>query len=532
MDTIFRHCSKGPASPKCLPAHAALFCFLAIISCNSGDTSPDTPENPDTPMTRPVELVTDTYTAYPSGENACVDSYLTLKFASEPVLGTSGRIRIVDSRGEAADLIDMSDIAAISETKPQISQGTTFTTAMDAVGSSASGYYRIVYYNAVSVSGTDGDYTVTIRLHSDKLEYGETYSVEIEQEALSVEGFEGISVGEWTFSVMPEPSKDGEVTVGERNCDFMTVQGAINFANSCGQSAEMTISVEDGIYEEPLYIRSKNNLTIKGESRDGTVIRFDNCNDYVNGVGSGVTSVPSVGSSVTRVGGRSVILVENCDMLRFENITLENSHGDGSQAEVIYFNSDSGRLLASGCNFIGNQDTIELKGWSLFRDCLVRGDVDFIWGYPKAALFERCEIRSCPSSRGYIVQARCGEDDKGIVFVSCDLTAESGVGSGSVYLARSGGNAGEYDNVTYIYCSMGSHIASSGWYSIPAPTPFVATARNGWKEFGSLDADGGSVTDLSGRYPGSLVLPAESAILYGGAAAVFLDCPHGSAWTE
>ena len=105
-------------------------------------------------MTRPVELVTDTYTAYPSGENACVDSYLTLKFASEPVLGTSGRIRIVDSRGEAADLIDMSDIAAISETKPQISQGTTFTTAMDAVGSSASGYYRIVYYNAVSVSGT------------------------------------------------------------------------------------------------------------------------------------------------------------------------------------------------------------------------------------------------------------------------------------------------------------------------------------------------------------------------------------------
>lgn len=532
MDTIFRHCSKGPASPKCLPAHAALFCFLAIISCNSGDTSPDTPENPDTPMTRPVELVTDTYTAYPSGENACVDSYLTLKFASEPVLGTSGRIRIVDSRGEAADLIDMSDIAAISETKPQISQGTTFTTAMDAVGSSASGYYRIVYYNAVSVSGTDGDYTVTIRLHSDKLEYGETYSVEIEAEALQVEGFEGISVGEWTFSVMPEPSKDGEVTVGERNCDFMTVQGAINFANSCGQSAEMTISVEDGIYEEPLYIRSKNNLTIRGESRDGTVIRFDNCNDYVNGVGSGVTSVPSVGSSVTRVGGRSVILVENCDMLRFENITLENSHGDGSQAEVIYFNSDSGRLIAVGCNFIGDQDTIELKGWSLFRNCIVRGDVDFIWGYPKAALFEECEIRSCPGSRGYIVQARCAGGDRGIVFLGCDLTAELGVGAGSVYLARSGGNAGEYDNVSYINCRMGTHIAPSGWYSSPAPTPSAATAENGWKEYGSMDASGSAI-DLSGRYAGSMVLSAsDSESLYGNAAAVFSDCPHGSAWAE
>lgn len=532
MNTISTHRPMGHLPKSMLLAQAVLFCFLAVVSCDKGDPAPDTPETPDPPMTRPTELVTDAYTAYPSGENACVDSYLTLTFDTEPLLGTSGQIRITDAEGNVADMIDMAHIAAVAETRPQISTGTVFTTAMDAVGSSASGYYRIVYYDAVTVSEAEDGHAVTIRLHSDRLDYGKTYSVEIEPEALQADGFEGISGGEWTFSVMPEPAKDGEVTVGERDCDFMTVQGAINFANSCGQRTEMTISVADGIYEEPLYIRSKNNLTIKGESRDGTVIRFDNCNDYVNGVGSGVTSVPSVGSSVTRVGGRSVILVENCDMLRFENITLENSHGDGSQAEVIYFNSGSGRLIAVGCNFIGDQDTIELKGWSLFRNCIVRGDVDFIWGYPEAALFEECEIRSCPGSRGYIVQARCAGGDRGIVFLGCDLTAETGVGAGSVYLARSGGNAGEYDNVSYINCRMGAHIASSGWYSSPAPTPSAATAENGWKEYGSMDASGFAI-DLSGRYAGSMVLSAsDSESLYGNAAAVFSDCPHGSAWAE
>ena len=520
-----------------LKCNISTFCCMAMLlapaACDKGGgEAPETPE-PEQPMTRPVELVTDTYRAYPSGENACVDSYLTLTFSSEPVPGTSGEIRIVDEDGKVADRILMADIAAVAGGKPKITAGTTFTTAMDAVGSSAAGYYRIVYYNAFSIDGAvDGGYTVTIRPHSDRLEYGGTYSVEIDREAIIADRFEGISGNEWTFSVMPKPAGDGEVTVGARNCDFMTVQGAINFANSCGQSADMTISVEDGIYEEPLYIRNKNNLTIKGESRDGTVIRFDNCNDYIDGVGSGVTSVPEPGESITKTGGRSVILVENCDMLRFEDITLENSHGDGSQAEVIYFNCDNGRLLASNCSFTGDQDTIELKGWSLFRDCTIRGDVDFIWGYVRAALFESCEIRSCPSSRGYIVQARCRQGDRGFVFLDCSLTAESGTADGSVYLARSGGNSGEYDNVTYIRCRMGSHIADAGWYSSPAPTPAAATAENGWKEYGSMNAYG-SAMDLSGRYSGSAeISSSDCERLYATAAAVFADCPHGSGWAE
>ena len=477
------------------------------------------------PEVRPETLVTDIYSAYPSGMNACVDSYLTLTFETAPALGTSGKIRIIDGNGNEADMIDISDMDAIAGGKPELTASSPFTTAMDAV--KAGSYYRIVYYNAVKVEGN----TVTIRLHSGKLDFGRTYSVEIDPEAIVADGFEGISGDEWTFSVMEKPDVDGTVTVGDKDCDFMTVQGAVNFAvGSYGQTAAVTIDVSDGIYEEPLYIRYKDNLTIRGEGAEGTVIRFDNCYDYINSVGSGVRAVPAIGEPVGTPGGRSVILVENCDMLRFEDISLENSHGDGCQAEVIYFNSDDGRLVAVDCRFSSEQDTIELKGWSFFSGCTITGDVDFIWGYPKTALFHSCEIRSCDA--GYIVQARCDRGYKGMVFMDCSIVADHNVADGKVYLARSGGKSSEYDNVAYINCVMDSHIAASGWHSEKTPNPARADAVNGWKEYGTMDIHG-TPADLSGRYYGSYRLSASEVDAgYRDVPTVFSDCPYGADWTE
>ena len=500
--------------------------LLAATSCEktAGGAGNDAGgSTPEIPMERPQELVTPVYTAYPSGKNACVDSYLTLKFAAVPKLGTSGEIRILDASGETVDMIDVADVVPAEE-RPQMTSSTPFSTAMDAIGPSVTGYYRIVYYNPLTVSGN----TLTIRLHSDKLEYGGEYQVEIEDGAVVADGFSGIVPGEWTFSVMPQPAKDGEVTVGSRSCDFMTVQGAVNFAGSCGQSAEMTVSVSAGTYEELLYIRGKNKLTIRGAGKDDTVIRFANSEAMTNGVGQGVTSVPSQGSPIGKTGGRSVVLVESCDMLRFEELSIINDYGDGAQAETIYFNSDDGRLIAVNCHFGSEQDTMELKGWSCFRGCSITGDVDFIWGYPKAALFEACEIRSCDA--GYIVQARCRRNDRGFVFMGCDITADSGVRNGSVYLARSGGNKDYYDNVSYIKCSMSGHIAAAGWYSSPAPNPSSSNETNGWKEYGSTGADG-SVLDVSSRYQAGGQLSASVyEELYRDAEAVFADCPHGTGW--
>ena len=513
---------------RLMPAVAVI---LALIACDktSGNENAAVPDSGAEPpvMERPSDLVTEVYTAYPSGVNACVDSYLTLEFKSVPRLGRSGSIRILDQSGAVADVIKMEDIAVSHDARPQLTGTSLFTTAMDAIGSPAAGRYRIVYYDPVKVEGN----TVTVRLHSDRLGFGQTYSVEIGEGVIEADGFSGIGAGEWTFTVMPQPEKDTEVTVGSRDSDFMTVQGAVNFANSCGQSHEMVISVSPGVYEEQLYIRSKNHLTIRGAGKESTVIRFDNCNAYTDGVGSGVASVPELGEAVGKAGGRSVVLVEDCDMLRFENLSLENTHGHGSQAETVYFNSDDGRLIAVNCNFTGEQDTVELKGWCLFRGCTLTGDVDFIWGYARTALFESCEIRSCENANGgYIVQARCDSGDRGFVFLDCDITAESGVADGSVYLARSGGDGSCFDNVTYIGCRMGDHIADAGWYSSPAPNPSAPSGENGWKEYLSKNMSGVSL-DVSSRYSGSRQISAqEYESLYKDAAAIFSDCPEGTDW--
>ena len=54
-----------------------------------------------------------------------------------------------------------------------------------------------------------------------------------------------------------------------------------------------------------------------------------------------------------------------------------------------------------------------------------------------------------------------------------------------MYLARSGGSADYFDNVTYVNCTMSQVIAPAGWHTGKAPNPSKPTAAQGWKEYGT-----------------------------------------------
>ena len=86
------------------------------------------------------------------------------------------------------------------------------------------------------------------------------------------------------------------------------------------------------------------------------------------------------------------------------------------------------------------------------------------------------------------------ESDKGFVFLNCNLTGDSGYKEGSMYLARSGGDSGVYDNVVFVNCTLTQVIASAGWYTTPAPHPSVPSATSGWREYGSVDPSGKAIT--------------------------------------
>jgi pectate lyase len=149
------------------------------------------------------------------------------------------------------------------------------------------------------------------------------------------------------------------------DADFNTVQGALNYAmKNLREAAPVTINVKNGVYDELLYLRGKDNVTIKGESRDGVVIRYTN-NDTLN-TGTGA-SQPRCQRSPA--GGRAVMLVEASDMLVLDTLTLKNttlrSAAISGQAETLYFNSD-GRLVAKNASFYSEQDTLNLKGWAWF----------------------------------------------------------------------------------------------------------------------------------------------------------------------
>ena len=465
-----------------------------------------------------VEAKTEGTPAPPPGPSAtvlCVDAPLVVSFDSTPTLGTSGLVQVFKADGTLVDKIDLADLAKVDVLsdgtmvpkgadadagKIAINNDSPFHTFMDALHSNQ---YRIVHYTPLRVK----DKSLEIKLHNEALSFGESYYVTVDA---SVAG-KAVGKDDLPFTVKAAPSGTTLKVAADGSGDFCTVQGALSYVSRYVKKDDaVTIEIGEGTYPELLFLRNKNNVTIKGASREKSVIAYPNNDSYETGSGASVSARPSLRASIGKSGGRSVFLVEGCDNLVLENMTIENTYSIPShkgQAETIYFNS-SYRLTVENCSLISWQDTFLCKGKVWVHNSLIAGHVDYIWGYPDACLFEDCEIRS--RAGGYIIQARVpSASNKGFVFLNCKLTAESGVKDGSMYLARSGGSTDYFDNVVFVNCTMGPVIASEGWYTKPAPNPSVPTATAGWREFGSVDPSGKAVTGHNAS--GKVLTEAEAA---------------------
>ena len=459
----------------------------------------------------------------PSSTVLCVDAPLVIPFDQAPVLGKSGLVQVFKADGTLVDKIDLADISKVDVLSDgtmvpkgadadnetiAINNDSPFHTFMDALHSAQ---YRIVHYTPLRVKGK----TLEIKLHNEALSFGESYFVTVDA---AVAG-KAVGKEDMPFTVKAAPSGNTFKVAADGSGDFCTVQGALSYVSSAVKKDDaVTVEIGEGTYQELLFLRNKNNVTIKGVSREKSIIAYPNNDSYETGSGSSVSARPSLGASIGKSGGRSVFLVESCDNLVLENLTIENTYSIPShkgQAETIYFNS-SNRMTVENCSLVSWQDTFLCKGKVWVHNSLIAGHVDFIWGYPEACLFEDCEIRS--RAGGYIVQARVpSASDKGFVFLNCKLTAESGVKDGSMYLARSDGKADYYDNVVYVNCTMGPVIAATGWHTNKVPNPSTPTATSGWREFGSVDASGKAVT---GHNASGKVLTAAEAEPYSSRKAV------------
>ena len=483
---------------------------LTIIILEPASENPDPGPGPETdPNTGELAGCT----IYPVGNGAYKDTFLTLEFPAAPALGQSGQIRIF--RASDNTEVDRIDLAEVAAGHLRMEAGQIINTTHDIIGSTALKRYRIVHYNPVTIDGRK----LTIRPHYDVLDYNTEYYITIDSEAVEADDFAGVKAGEWSFATRQKLSAD-IVTVGEKGADFRTVQAALDYGQSM---TKLEIRIAPGQYEEQLFMRYNNNITLRGMGAgpDDVRIFYRNGDDLNGGVGGSASvsgnpdSKPRVGDPIPYAGGRTVMLIESCDNVRFENLTLENTRGIGAQAEALYNNDNSGDcgIVAVNCKFLGYQDTLNLKGYCWFYNCLIAGDVDFIWGGAAAALFEACEIRVMTDG-AYIVNARVSSQHKGFIFLDCRLTKAAGVSAGRSWLARHG-NDTNHDNVTYVSCRMDDHIAPAGWYSSDASkfTPSPMTPQQGLKEFGTATLTGGAY-DLSARLSCAYALTAADVDTY------------------
>lgn len=97
---------------------------------------------------------------------------------------------------------------------------------------------------------------------------------------------------------------------------------------------------------------------------------------------------------------------------------------------------------------------------SYFHDCVVAGNVDFIYGDGNA-VFSHCEIHSTEHAAGGYLTAQgkyLPDQDSTFVFDHCHLTAEPG--EEHVFLGRPWRR---YASVVFLNCVMDAHIDPAGW---------------------------------------------------------------------
>lgn len=234
------------------------------------------------------------------------------------------------------------------------------------------------------------------------------------------------------------------------------------------------ITLDSGDYRQKVMLTTPH-LTIKGAGAGKTRILWD---DYAQ-------KLDSQGREYNTF--RTWTLAVCADGVRMEDLSVVNDalrpEEKGQEVALTVYGDD---FTMERCALSSTQDTLFLgplprdlieryDGFlpgllrrdvtcrQVFRDCLVEGTVDFIFGCGQA-LFEHCELRSLVDKRGHgyiAAPAHALEQTRGFLFRRCRLTAQAGVEPGSVYLARPWR---DYGLCEFERCAIeGSHIAPEGF---------------------------------------------------------------------
>ncbi len=233
--------------------------------------------------------------------------------------------------------------------------------------------------------------------------------------------------------------------------NYTSIQEAINSTRDIS-SFRVEIRIKNGVYLEKLNIPSwKTNISLIGESKEATIISFDDYSGKKLAGGKDQYGRDKFGTFTSYT-----VLVQGNGFIA-ENLTIENTAGKVGQAVALHIEAD--RVLIKNCRLLGNQDTLYLtkeNARQYFLDCYIEGTTDFIFG-EAIAVFENCVIKSLANS--YITAASTQQGQRfGFVFLGCKLIADAT--ATKVFLGRPWR---PFAKTVFLYCELGPHIVAEGW---------------------------------------------------------------------
>jgi Pectinesterase/Immunoglobulin I-set domain/Bacterial Ig-like domain len=410
-----------------------------------------------------------------SATGICYDTPLYLTFSATPTLKNAGKIQIYNVTNPATpvDIIDLSlnltnNATYAKNVQPYVIASDTFSNF------------------PVIISGNQA----AIYPHHGILTSNQTYYVTLDNGTFvdaAGANFAGISATNvWQFTTKTGgPANPTNIVVtADGSGDFVTVQGAVD-SIAANNTTPTLISIRDGSYVEILNIRSKNNITLRGQSRNGTLIGYANNNNVTAGTHYRMS---------TKI---------NANDIAFDNLTLTNrTPAGGSQAEALMLESKALRFILNNCTIASYQDTFLGNGGgqaqAYFNNSLVIGQFDYMWG--GAVVFvTNCEMRTVYGTGGSwnLIATRTDNtatgtwpaynglaSSNGFSFVNCFINKQTGVGIGNPTIADSNGTSNGV--ACWINCRIQKDYVTAG---------SVTNSELLW-EYGNTNNDTGTTTNL------------------------------------
>ncbi|CAA7401192.1 unnamed protein product [Spirodela intermedia] len=173
-----------------------------------------------------------------------------------------------------------------------------------------------------------------------------------------------------------------------------------------------------------------------------------------------------------------------CHIIFQNSAPMPRMGEENRQAVAMRISGDKAAFY--NCKFYGFQDTLcDDTGKHFFKDCSIRGTVDFIFGNGRS-IYSDCDIESVAPPTGItaiVAQGRENANKGGFSFIHCKIH-----GTGKAYLNRAWRDS---SRVVFANTYMGSLVTPTGWddFGVPARDRTVFYGEYNCSGPGSSTAD-------------------------------------------